>query len=55
MCWIKKQSMEKLKIQYICTTYCFLRDIYERKLILEKADNEKSKLVNQLKGIDKVV
>ena len=33
----------------------FLRDIYERKLTLEEADNEPCKLVNEPKGIDKGV
>ena len=34
---------------------CFLRDTYERKLTLEEADNQQSKLVIELKGIDKDV
>ena len=33
----------------------FLRDIYERKLTLEEADNEQSILVNELKDIDKSI
>ena len=32
----------------MCITYYFLRNIQERKLTLEEADNEQSKLLNEL-------
>ena len=32
----------------------FIKDIYERKLSLEEADNEQYNLVSELKGIDRL-
>ena len=45
------QSVEKTyNFSKYALPIVFLRDIYERKLTLEEADNEQCKLVNELKG-----
>ena len=37
------------------TAYCFLRDIHEGHLSIEKADDKKSNFINELKKFDKAI
>ena len=54
MSWIMNQNMKKLKVSVDKRYLLFLRNICERKLTLQEADNKQNKLVSELKGINLV-
>ena len=55
MSWVMNESVGKIIISVNMHYLLFLRDIYGRKITLEETDDEESKLVNELKGIEEGV
>ena len=55
MSWIIYQSVKKLAISVNMHYLLFFKKYIQEKLTLEVTDNEQSKLVNELNGVDKYV